>query len=118
MGPVRGLVRGRQYLGSELLASIRDRELAIQLGMHVNAHAGVALAIGTRAELDEAAVQLDRVVMLDSALILEAADALERCGNGPPGGLGMRRGVGEACVVAGEEAIEDALRVGKGGSLG
>lgn len=111
-------MRGRQQLGREVLVPIRDYEPAIQMGMHVDAQAGIGPASGTRTELEEAPVQLHRVVVLHRAPVLEAADAVEVRRRRAPSGHRMSRGQGEAGVVAGEKSIEDALRVRQRAGLG
>jgi hypothetical protein len=95
------------------VAPIPDGQRAIEVGMDVDAGAGVAAAAGPRAELEEAPVELHGVIALDGAGVLEAADALEvGCGRrGAPGGGGVRRRVCEVSVVARDEPVEHALRL-------
>ncbi|MDQ7839757.1 MAG: hypothetical protein RDU83_01860 [bacterium] len=63
---------------------------------------------------------MDGVIVLDGALVLEAADAVEvSLGRGrAPSGLGVRRGVSEASIVAWEKAIEHALGLRERARLG
>jgi hypothetical protein len=88
-------------------------ERAIELGVDVDAGAGVAAPIRARVELDEPAGELDGVVMADRARILEAADAVEHWARrrGAPRGRGVRGGLREARIVAREESVEHALRL-------
>ena len=67
--------------------------------------------------MEEGAAELHCVVMRDGAPILEAADAHEVGRRLPPGGLRHGRGVGEAGIVAGAEAVKDALGIGEGPRL-
>jgi hypothetical protein len=65
--------------------------------------------------LQQTAIELDRVIVGDGPLVLEAADALE-IGWGrrmAPCRLGMRRRMGEAGVIAREKPVEHALRLGE-----
>lgn len=79
--------------------------------MRVDIHAdpGVAAAPRAGAELEETAAQLHGVVVLDGALVLEAANPLEMRRGGPPGGIRMRRGLREARIVLREKPVKHAL---------
>ena len=81
--------------------------------MRVDVHAGPRVAPSARAgtDVEEAPVELDGVVVLDGALVLEGAHAIEirARGGGPPRRRGVRRGSGEARIVAWEKSVEDAL---------
>lgn len=70
--------------------------------------------------MEEASVELDGVIVLDRALVFEAADALEvpsRRG-GSPGRRGVRRGPGEARIVAWEKSVHDALGLHESARMG
>jgi hypothetical protein len=108
----------RQPSDPEGLATVVHGERAIQVRMDVDASPGVAAAVRSRPELEQRAVELQRVVVADRAPILEAADAVEVCRRRAPGWLRIRGGLGEAGVVAWEKAIQDALRVGQRADLG
>lgn len=79
--------------------------------MRVDIHpdTGVAAARRAGAELEETAVQLQGVVVLDGALVLEAANPREIRRGGPPCGLRMRRGLREARIVLREKPVQHAL---------
>ncbi len=109
-----------QPLGGEPMATVIDRQRAIEVGVDVDAGPGVAAAARAGLELQQAAVELDRVIVPDGPLVLEAADAFElgRCGSGPPRGLGMRGGVHEARIIAREKPVHDTLGIREGAGLG
>jgi len=112
LGASRGLCNPSwERLGSEALPAVIHGERAIEVGVNLDAGSGIAAATWPGSELEEAAVELDGVVVLDGALVLEAADAVEvSLGRGwPPGGLGVSRGVSEAGIVAREKPVEHAL---------
>ena len=67
--------------------------------------------------MEEAACALDRVIVLDGALVFEGADALQIGWHRPPRRLWIGRGLSEARVVAGPEAIKDPLRLWEGGGI-
>ncbi len=94
--------------GSDALSPIGDGEGAIQMGMEVDAQAGIAPAAGARRELEAAPIELDGVIELDGAPVLEAADRVEigERGGGAPGRFGMRGGLSEARIVAREKPGE------------
>jgi hypothetical protein len=98
---------------AEALPPVGDGEASIETRVDVDPRAGVAAPAGAGGELEEMPIDLDGVVVLDRALILEAADPLQVGWGGAPGRVGLRGGPGEADIVAGEEAIEDALGVGE-----
>jgi len=114
-----GAVVCSQPRGAEPVAVVKDREAAIQVGVDVDAGAGVAATAGPGVELQHTRAQLERVVVADGALILEAADALEvgQGRGGPPGRVGMRGRLGEARIVAREKPVHDALGLGEGAGL-
>ena len=101
-------MRGGEPLGGDALSPIGDDEGAIQMGVEVDAQAGIASAAGTRRELEEASIELDGVIVLDGAAVLEAADRVEigARGGGAPGRFGMRGGLSEAHIVAREKPGE------------
>ncbi len=105
---LRGAMRAREPFGGEPLASVPDGEGAIEMGMEVDAQAGIAPAAEARSELEEAPIELDGVIVLDGAPVLEAADRVEISTRGgwAPGWLGMRGGLSEAYIVAGEKPGE------------
>ena len=101
----------RKRLGAEALAPVIDGECAIQMSVDLDADSGKAASTRPGPELEEAPVQLHGVIVLDGALVLEAADAVEiRLDRGrPPGGLGVHRGLSKAGIVAREKPVEHAL---------
>ena len=106
--------------GGEGLAAIGDRDGPIQMRVDVDAGAGEAAPTRPGVELDEAAVQLHRVIVLDGTAVFEAAHALKggpRWG-GAPGGGGLRGRVREAGIVTGEQVVDDALGLGERARLG
>ncbi len=109
-----------QPRGAKPAAAVRDREPAIEVGVDVDAGASIAASLGAGVKLQDPISELDGVVVAHSPLVLEAADAFEvpRGWRGPPGRLGLRRRVREAGIVAWEEPVEDALRLGEGAGLG
>jgi len=106
--------------GGEGLAAIGDSDGPIQMRVDVDASAGEAASTRPGAELDEAAVQLHRVIVLDGAAVFEATYALE---GGPrwsraPGGGQLRGWVREAGIVTGEQAVDDSLGLGECARVG
>lgn len=90
------------------------------MSVNLDAGTGIAASAGPGAELEEAPIEWHGVVVLDGALVLEAADAIEislgrRCS---PGGLGVRRRLSEASVVAREKPAEHALSLRERARLG
>jgi hypothetical protein len=102
---------GWELLGAETLAAVVDGQRAIEVGVDVHPRSSVAAPTGTGPKLEEAPVELHGVIVLDGALILETADAVEvgSSGSWPPGGLEVRRGLSEAGIVAREKPVEHAL---------
>lgn len=90
------------------------------MGMDVDAGARIAGALRGRTELQDAAIERHGVIVLDGARVFERTDPVEVEGGGrwAPGGLGLRGGVRETGVVAGEKALEDALGLRACASLG
>lgn len=111
LGQRRGPMPAGEAGGGEGLAAIGDRDGPIQMRVDVDARAGEAAPTRPGTELDEAAVQLHRVIVLDGAAVFEAARALEGgpSGCGTPGGGRLRGRLGEAGIAGGEQAVEDAL---------
>ena len=111
-------MRAGEPPGGDALSAIRDGEGAIQMGVEVDAQAGIAPAAGARSELEETPIKLNGVIVLDGAAILEAADGVEigARGSGSPGRRGMRGGLSEARIVAQEKPGEHpgGLREGAG----
>lgn len=118
--PLSGTRPSGEHLRTEALPSVIHGARAIQMGVNVNAGAGIAAAAWPGAELKETPVELHGVVVLDGALVLEGADALKvAVGRGrPPGRLRVRRGLREAGIVAREKSVEDALGLREGTRLG
>jgi hypothetical protein len=111
-------VAQREALGVEAVAAIVDGQRAVETRMDVDADAGIAAAAGAGRELQQAAVERERVVVADRALVFEAAEAVEVRRGGLPRGLGILGRVGKARIVAREIAREDALRLVEGPGLG
>lgn len=110
----------RERLGAQALAAVVDGERAIEMSMDLDTGAGVAASTGPRPDLEEAPIELHRVIVLDGTLVLEAADTIEvALGRSGPPGRGWVRGVpSEACVVAWDEPIEHALGLRERARLG
>src|SRR5579864_1162467 len=117
LGHPEGPVSKREPLGAEPLALMVDGERAVEEGVDIDPRAGVAAPAWAGKDLKEAAVELHGVVVGDGASILEAADAREVGGRRPPRGLRLGGQTGEARVVAGAEAVKDALGLGEGPRL-
>ena len=83
-------MRAREPLSDDPLAAIEDRQGAIEMGVEVDTQPGEAAAGWAGRELEEAALQLDGVIVLDRAPVFAAADPLEVGGGGPPGRRGGR----------------------------
>jgi hypothetical protein len=111
LGAPRGPMTGRELLGAETLAAVVDGQRAIEVGVDVHPRSGKAASAWPGAEMEEAPVELHGVIVLDGALILVAADAVEVGSrwSWPPGGLEVRRGLSEASIVAREKPGEHAL---------
>lgn len=85
--------------------------------MNIDAGAGVAAARRAWLELEQCAVELERIVLADRTSVLEAADAVEIGGRGAPGRLRVSGRLREARIVAREKPIEHALGVGERAGL-
>lgn len=120
LGPPRGVRSSRERLGGEALAPVIHSERAIEVGVDVDAGAGIAASARPGPELEEAPVELHGVIVLDGALVLEGADAVEVSPgrSRAPGGLGVRRGLREAGIVAREKPVEHALGLRERARLG
>ncbi len=90
---------------------IEDGERAIEPLVDVHAGFGVTGPVGIGEDLEGAFLQGDGVVVGDSPPVLEAKDGvgIEAAGPGAIGGLALRRGPGEAGIVAGEEGGEEGI---------
>jgi len=108
----RAMAMGQAFDG-ELLASVVNRQRAVQIRVDGDAGASITPAGWAGAELQRAAVEWEGIVVPDGALILEAADAFElvRGRRRAPGRLGLRGRVGEARIIAREKSVEHALRL-------
>lgn len=95
-------------------------ERAIQIGVDLDASAGIATAAWPGGELQEVSIELHSVVALNGALVLETADAVE-VGLGrswSPSGFGARRSLSESSIVAREKPVEHTLGLRKRARLG
>lgn len=63
--------------GDESLPAVVDGERAIQVRVDIDTEASIAAAGRTGVELQDPPVELESVVVLDGALVLEAADAVK-----------------------------------------
>ena len=102
-------MRCREQLGDESLPTVLHGECAIEMCADLDPSTCITTPTRAGAKLEKAAVELHGVVMLDGACVLEAADAIEVRRGGPPRGGGMRGGLSEPRIIAGEKPIEDAL---------
>jgi len=120
LGPLRGRLSSGERRRAKALAAVIHSERAIQMGVDLDAGPSIAASARPGAELEEATVELHGVVVLDGALVLETADAVEVCvgGSWPPGGCGVRRGLSEASIVAWEKPVEHALGLRECARLG
>lgn len=120
LGALRGRRPAWERLRTEALAPVVYSERAIQVGVNLDAGAGIAAAAWPGGELKETSVELHRVIVLDGARVLEGADAVKvsLSRSRSPGGLGVRRSVRKARVVAGEEPVEHALGLRERARLG
>jgi len=121
LGPPRGLWGlVRERLGAQALAAVVDGQRAIEVGVDLDAGSGVAASTGPRPDLEEAPIELHRVIVLDGTLVLEAADAVEVCRSrcGAPRGVTVGRCLREAGIVAGEKPVEHALGLRERARLG
>jgi hypothetical protein len=99
------------------LAAIVDGESSIQVRVDLHARPGVAATVGAGLQLQDAAIELQGIVVSDRAPILKATDAVEVSGGRLPCRLWVRGGQSEARIVAREKALEDALRFPEGSGL-
>ena len=116
----RGMRPSGERLRAEALTPVIHRERAIQVGVNLDAGAGIAASTGPGGELEEAPIEWHGVITLDGALVLVAADAIEdgEGRSGSPGGLGVRGGLSEAGIVAREKPVEHALGLRERARLG
>jgi|SRR5713226_2805250 len=103
--------RSRERTGGEFPAVIEDGEGAIEPLVDVHAGFRITGPVGIRENLERAFLEGDSVVVGDDASVLEAKDrvGVEAGGPGAIGGLALRRGPGEAGIVAGEEVGEEGI---------
>ena len=101
------------------MAAMIDGERALEVDVDIKAGAREAGRVRAGLELEDPAIQLDGVIVLDRACVLEAADALEvpTRGRRTPGGRGVCGGVRKTRIVAWEKAVEHALGLGEGARL-
>jgi hypothetical protein len=102
------------------VAAIIDSERAIQIGVDVDARAGVTASAWAGEELEEAPIERHCVIVLDGALVFEGANAVEVRARRRrlPRRLGVRGGLGEAGIVARKKSVEHALGLGERAGLG
>jgi hypothetical protein len=112
-------MRAGEPLGGNPLPPIGDGEGAIEMGVEVDAQSGIAAATGAGGELEDAPLQLERVIVLDRAAVPETTDPVKvgADGGGAPGGHGMRGHAGEARIIAREKPGEHAGRLGEGAGV-
>ena len=91
------------------LSPIDDGERAVQVRSNGHAEAGVAAAVGAGAQLQPPALQLDGIIVLDLALVLETTDLLQIWRRGAPRRCGVCGRVGKAGVEPPSKAVEDPL---------
>ena len=115
-----GVVVWWERLRGEAVAAIGDGDGAVQMGVDVDVQPGIAAAARAGMQLEEAAIELDGVVVLDGPVVLEAADAIEVRARRrrAPGRRGVRGRLGKARIVAGEKPVEDLLGLGERAGLG
>ncbi len=91
---------------------IEDGDAPIESFVDVDGELRVTAAAGARENLHALGPEGDGVIVSDAPLILETQDGVRRepSGPGPEDRLGLRRGLREARVVAGEEAREKGIR--------
>ncbi len=102
-----------QPRGGETMSSVIDTKRAVQVRVHIDAQPSVAPPAGAGVHLEQAAVELDGVVAVDGAPMLEAANPLEVRPGGRrlPRWLGVRGWAGEARIMAWPIPVKDALRL-------
>lgn len=108
---LRGMGASREHGDREPLAPVGDGERAVEVRMDLDARPGVAAARRAWAQLEDAPIVQDGVIVLDRAQVFKTADAVQVRRGRAPRRLGMGWGMGEAGVVAWEKPIEDPLRL-------
>ena len=78
----------RQPRGAEPLAPVVDGERAVEESVDIDPCASMAAPAWTGVDLEEASVELHRIVVRDGTPIFEAADAREICGDAGSGVAG------------------------------
>ncbi len=104
----------------QTLAPVVDGMRAIEIHINIDPRFRIGPATGTRADLEEPPLDLDRVIGLHGAVVLEGADPLELWfrGRGAPGRTGMRGASGKARIVSREKVVEHALGLREGRGMG
>jgi hypothetical protein len=92
-----------------------DREGAVEAFVDFDASASVGAPPGIRQDLQGVRAEAHRVVILDGAQVLEAADGVEVAAGRqrPEGRFSFGRRAGEAPIVAGDIGREKGIRAGE-----
>jgi hypothetical protein len=108
----------REHGDREPLAPVGDGERAVEVRVDLDAGPGVAAARQAGAELEDAPIVQDGVIVLDRAQVFKTADAVQVRWGRAPRRLGMSRGMSEAGIVARKKPREDPLRLRERAGLG
>src|SRR3989304_3035455 len=104
----------------EALALVAPRRRPVQMLADHDPRFGITLAARAGQDLEQMLAELDGFVVGHRALIGEAADVLQPVGSrqGAIGSLRIGRGLGEARIVAREEASQDRVGLVEGAGTG
>ncbi len=89
--------------------AVVEGDPAVESLIDLHFGAGEAEAVGLLGDLEAAAFPLHDVVVPDSALVHEAADAIEAVRRGSPGGFHLAGHFGETAVVVEDEAAQNGV---------
>ena len=118
--PHGGRARVERFESRQRTSLVTNHELAVEELVHLDAATSVGRAVAAWGDGQAVAVERDRVVLSDDALVLEAEDVvrLEAGGPGEVGGSRLGGRDSEAGVVARQEALQDLVSVIERGGPG
>jgi hypothetical protein len=89
--------------------AVAERDAAVESLLNLDFGARKAEAARRRCDWEAPAIPLHDVVVADDPFVSKAADAVQVIGSRPPSFGGVAGSAGEAAVVVGDEAAQDAV---------
>lgn len=108
---VRDLAGGQEF-GRQSFAAVEHGQAAIEPLVDLDDQAGVGPLSAIGLDLEVMGTDVHRVIVTDCAAVLEAADRVQipMVGDRTKRGDALRRGAGEALIVAGEVGGQKSVR--------